>query len=106
MAFPPARGNSTNAANISMSSASTRPHSLRTARRAWMKFPLLIVASLLVLPAFAPAQDTDFSRYVSPWKTPWDYEGPQGAQHWSELDPDYAACNKGQEQSQIDIRNA
>jgi carbonic anhydrase len=90
-----------------------RPHSLRTPRaglavrrRLRMKFPLLILASLLILPAFAPAQDTDYSRYVSPWKTPWDYDGPQGAQHWSELDPDYAACNKGTEQSPIDIRNA
>lgn len=40
------------------------------------------------------------------WKTPWDYEGPRGADHWSELDPAYAACNTGKQQSPIDIRNA
>jgi carbonic anhydrase len=38
------------------------------------------------------------------WRTPWDYEGPRGAAHWSELDPEYAACNAGREQSPIDIR--
>jgi carbonic anhydrase len=40
------------------------------------------------------------------WKTPWAYEGPRGAEHWSELDPAYAACNTGKEQSPIDIQNA
>jgi carbonic anhydrase len=40
------------------------------------------------------------------WKTPWDYEGARGAEHWSELDAGYAACNTGKEQSPIDIRNA
>src|SRR5271155_770092 len=40
------------------------------------------------------------------WRTPWEYEGAKGAQHWSELDPDYAACNAGKEQSPIDIQHA
>jgi carbonic anhydrase len=51
------------------------------------------------------AQSADYSRYVSPWKTPWDYEGPRGAEHWSELDPAYGICNRGQEQSPVDIRD-
>jgi carbonic anhydrase len=38
------------------------------------------------------------------WKTPWTYEGARGAGHWSDLDPAYAACNAGKEQSPIDIR--
>jgi carbonic anhydrase len=38
------------------------------------------------------------------WRTPWNYEGPRGADHWSELDPDYAPCNTGKEQSPIDVR--
>jgi carbonic anhydrase len=60
-----------------------------------MTFVLLVIAAVLV-PAGARAQ----------WKTRWTYEGATGAEHWSELDPDYAACKAGKEQSPIDIRNA
>jgi carbonic anhydrase len=41
-------------------------------------------------------------RYVSPWRTPWTYEG---AAQWAELDSLYAACN-GSEQSRVDIKHA
>lgn len=51
------------------------------------------------------AQNAAYSHYVSPWKTPWDYEGPRGAAHWSELDQAYSICNQGKEQSPIDIRH-
>jgi carbonic anhydrase len=44
--------------------------------------------------------------YVSPWKTPWDYEGPRGPDHWSELDTAYAPCSEGRAQSPIDIGDA
>lgn len=59
-----------------------------------MKLELLAIS--LALAATAQAQ----------WKTPWSYEGPTGPGHWGELDPDYAACKSGKEQSPIDIRNA
>ena len=70
-----------------------------------------IVAGLTVaLAAFGctslAAQEAGVEQYVSPWKTPWDYEGARGAEHWSELDPDYAVCNTGKQQSPIDVRNA
>ena len=52
--------------------------------------------------ATAEAQALEHEQYVSPWRTPWTYEG---ADHWHELDPRYAGCN-GKEQSPIDIRNA
>jgi carbonic anhydrase len=57
-----------------------------------MTFVLLVVAQVLA-PVGSRAQ----------WKTPWSYEG---AEHWGDLDPEYAACNAGKEQSPIDIRNA
>jgi len=51
------------------------------------------------------AQSPTYSQYVSPWKTPWDYEGSRGAKHWSELDQAYSICNRGKEQSPVDIRH-
>ena len=39
------------------------------------------------------------------WKTHWSYEGVAGPDHWGDLDPAYAACKAGKEQSPIDIRN-
>jgi carbonic anhydrase len=68
----------------------------------------MTIVSLVVAAFLAPenprAQD---SKPVSnTWKTPWSYEGPKGADHWGELDPEYAACKDGKEQSPIDIRSA
>jgi carbonic anhydrase len=40
------------------------------------------------------------------WKTPWTYQGANGPEHWGDLDPAYATCKAGKEQSPIDIRNA
>jgi carbonic anhydrase len=36
----------------------------------------------------------------------WDYYGKTGPLGWGRLDPAYAACSKGKEQSPIDIRGA
>jgi carbonic anhydrase len=73
-----------------------------------MRPAAISLSALLIVPLFvAPpsrAQSADYSHYVSPWKTPWDYEGPRGHEHWSELDPAYAPCNAGKAQSPIDIR--
>ncbi len=63
-------------------------------RTRWVAFLSLAVAAFL--PVGARAQ----------WKTTWAYEGPRGAEHWSELDPAYAPCNTGKEQSPIDIQKA
>jgi carbonic anhydrase len=58
------------------------------------------------LPAAVGAQDIQAEhKYVSPWRTPWTYEGDRGSDHWADLDPQYAAC-KGKAQSPIDIREA
>jgi carbonic anhydrase len=74
---------------------SRRGQSEGNLRKGWMTLVLLVVVVVLV-PAGPRAQ----------WKTHWSYEGAAGAEHWSDLDPDYAACNAGKEQSPIDIRNA
>jgi carbonic anhydrase len=64
-------------------------------RKISMVFSLLVIAGSF-LPANCRAQ----------WKTKWSYEGPIGPEHWGDLDPDYAVCKTGKEQSPIDIRNA
>lgn len=38
------------------------------------------------------------------WRTPWSYQGEKGPDHWASLDPDYATCATGRNQSPIDIR--
>jgi carbonic anhydrase len=65
---------------------------------------VLLFATTLGMAPPTPAQDADYSHYVSPWKTHWDYSGPRGPEHWSALDPAYALCNTGKQQSPIDIR--
>ncbi len=64
---------------------------------------VLLVFATIVGGVAAPAQEAQEEHYVSPWRTPWTYEE---AAHWSDLDPQYALCNVGKEQSPIDIRNA
>jgi carbonic anhydrase len=64
-------------------------------RRVWIVFVALAVPAIWV-PAVSRAQ----------WTTPWSYEGPDGPDHWGDLDPAYVACKAGREQSPIDIRDA
>lgn len=56
----------------------------------------LLVAAVVFVPAGPRAQ----------WKTKWSYAGADGPEHWGDLDPDYAACRTGKQQSPIDIRDA
>jgi YD repeat-containing protein len=66
----------------------------------------LPIALAGLLPASVRAQDVQAEhKYVSPWRTPWTYEGARGSDHWADLDPQYAAC-MGKGQSPIDIREA
>jgi carbonic anhydrase len=53
------------------------------------------------VPWVVPPQQVD--HYVSSWRTRWTYEQ---ASQWSRLDPAYALCNAGRDQSPIDIRDA
>lgn len=36
----------------------------------------------------------------------WGYDGEHGANHWAEMEPGFAECKLGKEQSPIDIRGA
>ncbi len=38
--------------------------------------------------------------------THWGYEGPQAPEHWGSLDPGFAVCSNGREQSPIDLTGA
>ena len=66
-----------------------------TEPRGWIPFVLLAAAAALA-PTSSQAQ----------WKTAWEYDGPKGADHWSDLDSAYATCNLGTEQSPINIQSA
>jgi carbonic anhydrase len=66
-----------------------------TTPRGWIP-TVLLAAAAVALATNSQAQ----------WRTPWEYEGPTGADHWSDLDPAYATCNVGKEQSPIDIQSA
>jgi carbonic anhydrase len=62
----------------------------------------IMVLALLLLPAEGPAQQA--APVSGGWRTPWNYDGPKGAEHWGSLDPAYGLCSSGREQSPIDIR--
>jgi len=59
---------------------------------------IFTVLALSIVAAVLPP-----SASLAQWKTPWSYQGPRGPDHWGDLDPDYAACKLGKEQSPIDI---
>lgn len=74
---------------------------------------LLVVAVVLAPADVAPAilkpenpQAQNSKPVSTTWRTPWSYEGANGPDHWGDLDPDYALCKNGKEQSPIDIRGA
>ncbi|HEY4837554.1 MAG TPA: carbonic anhydrase family protein [Candidatus Acidoferrales bacterium] len=64
-------------------------------RKFWMTIVLLMIAAIL-FPDGPRAQ----------WRTQWSYDGALGPEHWGDLDPEYAACKTGREQSPIDIQSA
>jgi carbonic anhydrase len=70
-----------------------------------MRLIALVLVAVGAARGALAADEADYSHYESPWKTQWDYQGPRGAEHWSTLDPAYALCNEGKEQSPIDIRS-
>ncbi len=67
---------------------------------------VLLVAAAVLIPENPRAQAQNPKPVSTSWRTPWSYEGAKGPEHWGDLDPDYAPCKVGKEQSPIDIRSA
>jgi carbonic anhydrase len=73
-----------------------------TTRRAVLQ---AIAGAVGVLPWAVPARQGVAA--TPPQSGPqWGFEGVTGPEHWSELAPDYAACQFGSEQSPIDLVDA
>lgn len=56
--------------------------------------PATLLAAVLVLP---------FGLQASEGTPHWDYEGPEGPQHWGELAQEFDMCSRGKNQSPIDL---
>jgi carbonic anhydrase len=63
-----------------------------------------LAAAAVVATGGPEAQNREPARNA--WRTSWSYEGANGPEHWGDLDPEYAPCKAGKEQSPIDIRSA
>jgi len=59
---------------------------------------LLAAAVFTLFPAISFAQEKHAHH--------WSYSGAEGPDHWGDLEPEYATCKTGRQQSPIDIRNA
>ncbi len=68
-----------------------------------MRFPALAFLAL-GMATLAVAQSSTPTTVST--TAPWDYLGKRGTLEWGKLDPAYAACSHGHEQSPIDIRGA
>ncbi len=60
-----------------------------------MKSPILLTLALAVSSSALTADDS----------THWSYVGVSGPEHWGELDPRFALCNEGEQQSPVDLTN-
>jgi carbonic anhydrase len=64
--------------------------------------PVLGIAALaLIVPASAQQPSAP-----APSTTPWSYYGSKGPSNWGRLDPAYAACSKGKQQSPIEFHSS
>ena len=69
----------------------------------------IILATLLAAAAPAFAQDHAGEPAAAPVAAHgphWSYDGPTGPRYWGRIDPAYAACDTGQQESPIDLSGA
>src|ERR1700727_2478324 len=90
-------------ARRSVCSGALKSERRRPMRNAALMFALPMVMAATSSPAtrvlaLGTSDASAAHQYVSPWRTPWTYEGPRGSDHWAELDFQYAACS-GKQQS-------
>jgi carbonic anhydrase len=84
----------------------------------WLPYVALVTLSVLALSHYRRVEMPADAAVVAAAQAPaadhasvavhahWSYEGPEGPEHWGELDPAYAACAKGTHQTPIDIHDA
>ena len=66
-------------------------------RLAWKTFGIALAVFVALTPVIARAQESHAPH--------WSYEGREDPKHWGSLDPAFASCEVGQNQSPIDILN-
>lgn len=66
-----------------------------TARKTWSP---VVALCILLAPAISRAQESHAPH--------WSYEGDRDPKHWGSLDPAFAACKMGHNQSPINISHA
>jgi carbonic anhydrase len=66
----------------------------------------VLAVAAMAAPQTSAAQTSAAQTSAAQTTAPWDYQGKRGELNWGKLDPAYQACNKGHEQSPIDIRGA
>ena len=75
-----------------------------------MRCLVVVLAATLAVTAPAFAQDhTGEEPHAAPASAHgqhWSYDGPTGPRYWGRIDPAYAACDTGQQESPIDLSNA
>ncbi len=65
-----------------------------------------LLVFMLFLAACSGSQTADGGTADDAHDVHWGYEGEGGPEHWGDLEPEFAVCGTGVEQSPIDITNA
>ncbi len=60
----------------------------------------------LLLTSCGAAPGTPRSEDEAPEEIQWGYQGDLGPEHWGGLDPSFATCSRGEEQSPLDLSRA
>jgi len=70
-------------------------------QNAGLSFLIAVLFALL-----APVHAARADEHAGHGAPHWEYSGPEGPDHWGDLDPSFAACKNGKSQSPINIDGA